>query len=66
VQLRGSMPFIWNQDPDLKWDPNVSINPNDKINIDVAKKNYEDIKQNYENCTIVNLIDKKGKQKRLG
>lgn len=32
VQLRGSMPFFWNQDPDLKWSPMVSIHSNDKLN----------------------------------
>jgi hypothetical protein len=60
------MPFFWDQDPDLKWSPKVSIHANDKLNLEVAKKNYQDIKENYENCTLVNLIDKKGSQKRLG
>jgi len=32
----------------------------------MTKKNYEDIKTNYENCTLINLIDKKGSQNRLG
>jgi hypothetical protein len=44
VQLRGSMPFFWTQDPDLKWDPKVNIHGNDKLNLEVAKKNYDDIK----------------------
>jgi hypothetical protein len=38
------MPFFWTQDPDLKWNPKVSIHANDKINLEVARKNYEDIK----------------------
>lgn len=32
VQLRGSMPFIWRQSPDLKWSPKVSISENDRLN----------------------------------
>ena len=66
VQLRGSMPFLWSQTPDLKWSPSVTISQNDRLNCDVMKKNYEDILKNYENCSILNLIDKKGSQKRLG
>ena len=66
VQLRGSMPFLWSQTPDLKWSPTVTISQNDRMNCDVMKKNYEDIMKSYENCTILNLIDRKGSQKRLG
>jgi|JI9StandDraft_1071089.scaffolds.fasta_scaffold566451_1 phosphatidylinositol 4-phosphatase len=60
------MPFIWNQSPDLKWSPKVTISDNDRLNCDVMKKNYDDILKNYENCALINLIDKKGSQKRLG
>jgi hypothetical protein len=47
VQLRGSMPFIWKQTPDFKWSPKCTIDPNDKLNTDIARKNYEDIKKYY-------------------
>lgn len=47
VQLRGSIPVIWKQTPDLKWSPTVTIHPNDKLNCDLTKKNYEDIKTDY-------------------
>lgn len=66
VQLRGSMPFIWKQSPDMKWSPKVEIHPSDKLNSDTMKKNYEDIKKYYDNCSLINLIDKKGSQGRLG
>lgn len=66
VQLRGSMPFIWKQSPDMKWSPKVVIGSNDRLNCDVMKKNYDDIHKSYENCALVNLIDKKGSQGRLG
>lgn len=32
----------------------------------MTKKNYEDIKKSYENCTLINLIDQKGSQDKLG
>ena len=66
VQLRGSIPFLWQQSPDMKWSPKVVINPNDKLNTEITRKNYNDIKKNYENCALLNLIDKKGSQKRMG
>ncbi len=66
VQLRGSMPFIWKQSPDMRWSPKVTIHPSDKLNSDITAKNYADIKKSYENCTLVNLVDRKGSQGRLG
>jgi hypothetical protein len=60
------MPFVWKQSPDMKWSPKVSIHPNDKLNCDLTKKNYIDIKSSYESCTLINLIDQKGSQKKLG
>lgn len=60
------MPFVWKQTPDLKWEPKVVIHPNDKLNSDLLTKNYEDIKSSYENCTLINTIDKKSQQKKLG
>lgn len=41
------MPFLWKQTPNLKWAPSCTINPNDKLNTEIAKKNYDDIKKNY-------------------
>jgi hypothetical protein len=66
VQLRGSMPFIWKQTPDFKWSPSCTIEQNDKFNTEIARKNYNDIKKWYKGCTFLNLIDKKGTQKRMG
>ena len=66
MQLRGSIPVIWKQTPDLKWRPKVTIHPNDKLNSEIIKKNYADIKKRYDNCTLLNLIDKKGSQGRIG
>lgn len=66
VQLRGSIPYLWNQDPDLKWEPKCTIHPNDKLNSDMMAKNYEDIKRSYPNATMINLIDKKKTQKMIG
>jgi hypothetical protein len=66
VQLRGSIPFIWSQNPDFKWSPSCKIDPNDKMNVEITRKNYLDIKKSFENCSMLNLIDRKGTQKRMG
>lgn len=66
VQLRGSMPFLWRQMPDLKWSPRVAIGSNDQLNCGVMKKNYDDLHRSYENCALLNLVDKKGQQGKLG
>ena len=60
------MPFLWKQDPDLKWNPKSSIYDNDKVNSELIQKNFDDVKKYYDNLTLVCLIDKKGSQLRLG
>ena len=47
VQLRGSMPFIWEQRPNLQWCPPCYIYPNDQINETSLHRNYQDIQQEY-------------------
>jgi len=66
VQLRGSIPYIWNQDPDMKWEPKCTIHPSDKLNVDMMAKNFADIKKSYPNACLINLIDKKKTQKEIG
>lgn len=65
VQLRGSMPFIWQQKPTMKWEPKGSITM-DNHNVDVAQKHFEKALKEYGKEVLINLIDKKGTQKKLG
>ena len=60
------MPFLWKQSPSLKWAPKCTINPNDRLNGEMIKKNYDDVKRSFEDVTLINLIDKKGTQKKMG
>lgn len=41
------MPFMWKQTPDFKWSPKCTIDSNDKLNVDITRKNYQDIKKYY-------------------
>ena len=65
VQLRGSMPFIWQQKPTLKWEPKGAI-VMENHNVDVAQKHFEKGLKEYGKEVLINLIDKKGTQKKLG
>jgi len=65
VQLRGSMPFLWQQKPDLKWEPKGDIY-SQAHNVDVAKKHFDKIVKEYGNQVLINLIDKKRTQQKLG
>jgi hypothetical protein len=62
LQIRGSIPLIWTQSPNLSWNPKVVISPQKEPGL---KHNQETLKI-YKNLVYVNLIDKKGTQKRLG
>lgn len=63
LQVRGSVPLLWTQKPNLAWSPPIVIN---KENLEPSYKHISEISQIYKSITYVNLIDKKGSQKRLG
>jgi len=65
VQLRGSIPFLWEQKPDLKWEPKGNIYMESQ-NYNIAKKHFEKIVKDYGNQVVINLIDKKRTQQKLG
>jgi len=65
VQTRGSIPFLWKQKPNLKWEPLGDIYLQTQ-NIDVAKKHFEKIVKDYGNQVCINLIDKKRTQLKIG
>ena len=66
TQTRGSMPFKWQQKPDMKWSPKCTIIGTDRINGPLLKTHFEDQKKAFESIAILNLVDKKGSQKMLG
>lgn len=66
VQTRGSMPFKWEQKPDMKWSPKCYVIGNDRVNSELCQKHVDDLKKGYQNICFVNLVDKKGSQKMLG
>lgn len=66
VQIRGSIPLQWSMKPNLKWSPPVKINTNHDNSLIAAGLHFSDTKQMYGPQYLVNLIDKKGSQDRVG
>ena len=50
----------------MKWSPPVKVNPNFDESIIAAKKHLNESSNEYGRQVIVNLIDKKGSQMRIG
>lgn len=65
VQLRGSIPFLWRQKPDLKWEPKGDIYSENQ-NVAIARKHFDMIVKDYGNQVCINLVDKKRTQQKLG
>jgi len=59
------MPFLWQQKPNLKWEPKGDIYSK-AHNVDIAKKHFDKVIKDYGNQVLINLIDKKRMQQTLG
>ena len=66
IQIRGSVPFLWTQDPDCKLNPKVKIKDDFSLNNEIFRLHINELIDNYDNVCIINLIDKKGDQKKVG
>jgi len=52
--------------PNLQWSPPVIINPDFQVSVEHARKHVTETSNDYKNQFMVNLIDKKGSQDRIG
>ena len=66
VQIRGSIPLICSMKPNLKWSPPVIINNSFENSRLAAEAHFKETKAVYGPQYMINLIDKKGSQKRIG
>ena len=66
LQTRGSIPIIWKQSPNLKWNPKLLIESNLMKNKSAFKYHIDKMKKAYGENYCINLIDKKGSQKIIG
>ncbi|VDL74007.1 unnamed protein product, partial [Nippostrongylus brasiliensis] len=66
LQTRGSIPLLWSQRPNLKWQPMPTVKPNDD-QLAAYVKHFEYQRKTYGGRhVIVNLINQSGREKRIG
>ena len=61
IQVRGSVPVVWTQNPNLAWTPPIRI-----TDINSGTKHISELINHYKQLAIINLVDKKGSQLNLG
>eukprot|EP00753_Platysulcus_tardus_P014954 PLAT4673.1.p2 GENE.PLAT4673.1~~PLAT4673.1.p2 ORF type:complete len:600 (-),score=342.66 PLAT4673.1:97-1872(-) len=66
VQVRGSIPLFWTQRPTMRWAPKVAIGKAETAGPLALRSHFTEQLRLYDELTIVNLIDKKKDQKKLG
>ena len=66
IELRGSIPLIWTQEPNLQLNPKICPKDDFSSNCEVFKMHIEELMENYGSVCCVNLIDQKRDQKIIG
>ena len=59
IQIRGSIPIIWKQEPNLQLNPKIKPEDDFPANCEVFKLHIEELFENYGKVCCVNLIDQK-------
>lgn len=66
LQVRGSIPVIWKQSPNLGWCPKLIFGQEPSVHKAAFRGHIESMKKSYGESHLVNLIDKRGSQKIIG
>ena len=66
VQIRGSIPLMWTQEPSLQLNPQIRPRNDFDINAAVFKIHIEEVIKCYNSVCCINLIDQKKDQKIIG
>ena len=66
VQIRGSIPLIWTQEPTVKLNPKIEINKDFKVNYNAFSLHIKELIERYDSVHCINLIDKKKDQQIIG
>lgn len=64
VQVRGSIPIIWTQKPNLKYKPSINIDDT-KDQLDVCEKHFNRLVTMYSQQVCVNLVNQHGSEGKL-
>ena len=66
VQVRGSIPLLWTQEPSLQLNPQIRPKNDFEGNSAVFKIHIEELLDNYNAVCCINLVDQKKDQKIIG
>ena len=66
IELRGSIPLLWKQEPSLQLNPKIIPKDDFNANRNVFKIHIDGLIENYGAVCCVNLIDQKKDQKIIG
>ena len=66
VEVRGSIPLIWEQEPNFQLNPKIKPSDDFGKNCEVFKLYIEEMFDNYGNICCINLIDRKKDQEIIG
>lgn len=66
IQIRGSIPLLWAQLPNLQLNPPINLVNDSFSNLQAFNRHIDSLISSYEKVICVNLIDKKGDQKMIG
>lgn len=66
VQMRGSIPLLWTQEPKIKLNPKIEINKDLNENYIAFSQHIMELIDKYDSVHCVNLIDKKRDQQKIG
>lgn len=64
LQIRGSVPLLWEQIVDLSYKPRLNIIDHDQTS-KVVERHFNDLRQRYGDILVVDLTDKNGDEGRL-
>ncbi|CAJ0594978.1 unnamed protein product [Cylicocyclus nassatus] len=66
LQMRGSIPLLWSQKPNLKWQPMPTMRASDD-QLTAYVRHFENQKKHYGGVhVIVNLVNQVGRERKLG
>ena len=66
IEIRGSIPLIWTQEPNMTRNPKVEIYSNPEENYKAFSAHILELINKYDSVHCINLIDKKKDQLKIG
>jgi hypothetical protein len=66
LQIRGSIPLLWKQTPNLQLNPVITPRDDYSLNSNAFRKHVNELVTNYGKTILVNLIDKANYQREIG